>query len=286
MIKSVYSISKPRKDKKMKRKLGINTDCLIGLLDDVATLKLAHEIGFETITTSQISLSEVSALKENAEKLGVDFPFLHSPFGGINYMWMEGDSYRTVYDGIIESIDNAAACDVPAVVLHVSSGWQAPPVNDLGLSRYDALVEYSANKGVTLAFENLRMLGNLACLIDRYEHEDNVRFCYDCGHEHCYTKTVKWIDIFTNKLIATHIHDNHGRPFEDKTTDRDAHLLPFDGTFDYPDMMRRLDRYGYAGPLVLEVFRGSRSDYMALSAEEFLKTSYDRIKRISVLNEL
>jgi len=270
----------------MKRKLGINTDCLGGLLDEISTLKLAREVGFEAITTGMIHLDGVSALKEQADGLGMAFPFLHAPFSGINGMWTEGESYRTVYDGMLEAIDSAAACGVPAVVIHVSSGWQTPPVNDLGLSRFDALVEYAADKGVTLAFENLRMLGNLACLIDRYEHKQNVRFCFDCGHEHCYTKTISWIDIFTNKIVATHIHDNLGRPFEDKTTDRDSHWLPFDGTFDYHTMMGKLDKYGYTGPLVLEVFRGARGDYKNLSAEEFLTTAYDRIKRIYQLNQL
>ena len=267
----------------MKRKLGINTDCVRGLLDEVAALELAHKIGFEAFTTGSIKLADVKALKEKADSLGMEFPFLHSPFGGINNMWLEGDAYRTVYDGIIESIDSASACGVPAVILHVSSGWQAPNVNDLGLSRYDALVEYAAEKGVTIAFENLRMLGNLACLVDRYEKKDNVRFCYDCGHEHCYTKTVSWIDIFTNKIVATHIHDNMSRAFDDKVTDGDTHWLPFDGTFNYHEMMRKLDFYGYSGALVLEVFRGSREDYMKLSAEEFMTTCYDRIKRISIM---
>ena len=271
----------------MERKLGINTDCLRGLLDEVSTLKLAHEAGFGVMTTAKIGLREVSELKEKATELGMEFPFLHSPFKGINYMWIEGEEYReAVYDGIIESIDSASACDVKSVVLHVSSGWQAPPVNDLGLSRYDSLVEYSAKKGVTLAFENLRMVGNLAYLMDRYEHVDNVRFCYDCGHEHCYTKTVSWIDIFTNKIIATHIHDNLSRELYDKTCDPDYHFLPFDGTFNYHEMMRKLDKYGYAGPLLLEVFRTRREDYKALSAEEFLATAYERIKRISELGNL
>jgi hypothetical protein len=44
-----------------------------------------------------------------------------------------------------------------------------------------------------------------------------------------------------------------------------------------------MDKYGYEGPLVLEVFRGARGDYKALSAEEFMLTCYDRIKRISKL---
>ena len=265
----------------MKRKLGINTDCVRGLLNEPETLSLAREIGFEAFTTGQISLPAVSELKERAEALGMEFSFLHAPFGGINNMWLPGDDYRAVFDGMLEAIDSAAACGVPAVVTHVSSGWQAPQVNDLGLSRYDSLVEYAASKGVVLAFENLRMVGNLCCLMDRYEKNDHIRFCYDCGHEHCYTKTVPWLDIFTNKLAATHIHDNLGRPFEDKVSDFDTHLLPFDGTFNYHEMMRRLDKYGYTGPLMLEVFRTSREDYKTLSAEAFLSTCFDRISRIA-----
>lgn len=269
----------------MKRLLGINSDCLCGMLDEIQMLELAHKIGFEAITTSTIEVGAVSALKKKADALGMAFPYLHAPFGGINYMWMEGETYRAIYDGIIETIDSAAACDVSSVVLHVSSGWQAPFVNDLGFSRYDTLVEYASNKGVTLAFENLRLLGNLACLIDRYENKQNVRFCYDCGHEHCYTKTVSWIDIFTNKIVATHIHDNLGRTFEDKTSNGDTHWLPFDGNFDYHAMMGKLDKYGYTGPLMLEVFYRARAEYTKLSAEEFLTTAYDRIKRISELNQ-
>ena len=270
----------------MKRKLGINIDCLGGGFDESVTLEIASKTGFEVFTTSKREIGVMSAIKEKAVALGMEFPFLHSPYKGINDMWLEGEAYRNIFDGIIESIDVAAACDVGAVIVHVSSGWQAPPVNDLGLSRYDALVEYAAKKGVTLAFENLRMVGNLAYFVDRYEHNDNVRFCYDCGHEHCYTKTVGWIDIFTNKIIATHIHDNLSRPFGDKSTDPDSHWLPFDGTFDYHRMMRKLDKYGYAGPLVLEVYRKAREDYKNLSPEEFIATSYDRIKRISELNSL
>jgi sugar phosphate isomerase/epimerase len=268
----------------MKRKLGINIDCLNRMIDEPSTLKLASEIGFEVFTTCSGEMSALTAIKEKAVGLGMEFPFLHSPFGGINNMWIEGDAYRKVFDGITHAIDVAAVCDVQSVVLHVSSGWHPPHVNDLGLSRYDALVEYAAGKNVTLAFENLRMVGNLACLIDRYEQVENVRFCYDCGHEHCYTKTVSWIDIFTDKIIATHLHDNMSRPFGNKTTDPDLHWLPFDGTFDYHSMMQKLDKYGYAGPLLLEVYRNVREDYKKLSAEEFMTTAYERLKRIADIN--
>ena len=84
-------------------------------------------------------------------------------------------------------------------------------------------------------------------------------------------------------LVATHIHDNMGRPDEDKVSDRDTHWLPLDGTYDYHTMMKKLDKYSYEGPLMLEVFRTMRADYKEMSAEEFMSTAYDRLKRISVL---
>lgn len=267
----------------MNRKLGINTDCLSGLADEISTLRMAKNIGFEAFTTGKTKLCDVSELKEEADRLGMEFPFLHAPFSGINNMWLEGDDYKTIYNGMIEAIDSAAACSVPAVVSHVSSGWSAPAVNDLGLSRFDALVEYASAKKVTLAFENLRMVGNLAYIKDRYEHNKFVRFCYDCGHAHCYTNPVEWLDIFTDKLVATHIHDNMSRPMNDKSSDPDWHWLPFDGTYNYHQMMRKLDTYGYSGVLMLEVFHGAREDYKTLSSEEFLLTCYDRIDRISKL---
>lgn len=267
----------------MNRKSGINTDCLYGLLDEVETLRLAKSIGFEAFTTGIIDLREVSELKDEAEKLGMDFPFLHAPFSGINNMWIDGDAYKTIFGGMTKAIDSASACGVPAVVVHVSSGWNAPHVNDLGLSRFDALIDYAENKNVIVAFENLRMVGNLTCLMDRYEKNPFVRYCYDCGHAHCYTNPVEWLDIFTDKLIATHIHDNMSRPLGDKSTDPDSHWLPFDGTFNYHEMMRKLNKYGYSGPLVLEVFRGAREDYKKLSPEQFMTTCYDRIIRMSNL---
>ena len=136
----------------MKRKLGINTDCLNGAFNEVSTLVLAHDVGFEAITTATTSIHDVCNLKNKADALGIDFPYLHSPFKNINSMWLQGEDFRTVYNGIIESIDSASACGVDAVVVHVSSGWQAPPVNDLGLSRFDSLVEYAADKKDILPF--------------------------------------------------------------------------------------------------------------------------------------
>lgn len=266
----------------MKRKLGINVDCLLGT-SELDTLTLAHKQGFEAFFINDRPLDIIAALKERGDEYGMSFEFIHAPFCGINEMWMPGLGYLTMFNAMKQSIDTAAACGVPAVITHVSSGWNPPQVNDLGLSRYDEIVLYAKEKGVTVAFENLRLLGNLAVLMDRYEKMDNVKYCYDSGHEHCYTKTISWLDIFTDRLLCTHIHDNPGRAMDNKVDDFDWHLLPFDGSVNYEEMIRKMDRYGYEGPLCLEVFQKMRKDYTEMTKEDFIKTAYERIKKISEL---
>ena len=83
--------------------------------------------------------------------------------------------------------------------------------------------------------------------------------------------------MFRKKLIATHIHDNHGRG-EETVGDPDSHLLPFEGNFDYAKMMRKLDEYEYAGALTLEV---GNDRHKELSPEEFLQTCFERLQKIS-----
>ena len=269
--------------KALKRKFGINANCLAerSQLDALEPIKQA---GFSSVFLETYENDEVATIKRKADALGLAVSFIHAPFYGINAMWLPGDDYLELYHKMQQTIDSAANNGIPAVVLHISSGWQPPALNDLGLSRFDALVAYGKNRGVILALENLRLTGNMAYFVDRYEKESHVQFCYDCGHEHCYTKTVRWMDIFTTRVFCTHIHDNPGRSFEDKVSDFDWHLLPFDGTCDYSRMMRDLDAYGYRGDLTLEVFQ-KKPAYEKWTVETFLRECYQRIERISQINE-
>ena len=266
----------------IQREFGINAACLKGI-SELDALELIKRAGFDSVFLSAYKNDEVAAIKRRADELSLVVEFIHAPFDGINNMWLSGDAYLDIFEKMTTSIDSAAKNGIEGVVTHVSSGWNAPQVNDLGLRRYDELVDYAEKKGVKLAFENLRVTGNLACLIDRYEKRPHVVFCYDCGHEHCYTKTVRWMDLFTTRLFCTHIHDNPGRPMEDKVSDFDWHMLPFDGTCDFPHMMRDLDRYGYRGRLSLEVTQ-RKPEYESLTAEEFLATCYERLDRISKMS--
>ena len=263
----------------MKRKLGINADC-VRTQSVISNLDIIKETGFDSFFTGSRLTEGIGQIRKKADELGLCYEFLHAPFDGINNMWLAGLGYREVMNGMKLAIDNAAEYGIPAIVAHLSSGWKAPEITELGLSRFDELVMYADDKNITIAFENLRKTGNLAYFVDRYENCNNVKYCFDCGHEHCYTKSVCWPDIFTFELYCTHIHDNHGRGWE-KNVDPDEHLLPFDGNYDYAKMMRKLDEYNYEGSLMLEVFNTATEEYKQLTPAQFIQTSYDRLGKIS-----
>lgn len=259
----------------MNRKLGMVCNAAKG--EDRVSLELLKKYGFSCFFSHVYDLDSVLTLRKKADELGLEYEFIHGPFKGINDMWTSEETPK-IYEELMKSVDVASIAQVKAIIVHVSSGWIPPKINDLGLSRYDALVEYAKEKGVVLAFENLRKLGNLACLMDRYEQCDNVAFCYDCGHEHCYTVTVPYADLYGSRFFCTHIHDNFGLP--GAGMDGDLHLMPFDGDIDYKKMMDKLNEIGYKGSLMLEIFA---EKYPDISAEEFVKTAYERIAKIAQL---
>ena len=265
----------------MRRKLGINIDCIVNQ-DPVKTLIEAKKLGFDSFFTPLYSLEKTLEIKTKADELGMDFEFIHAPFDKINDMWKNEDGECLPYDNYITSIDVASKVGVRAIIVHLSSGWFCPEICDKGLARFDKLVEYAKEKGVIIAIENLRKKGNFAYMMDRYEKCDNVKFCYDVGHEHCYTANIDVMDICGERAIFTHVHDNRGRDKNNWYANHDEHKLPYDGSIDYQHVVNKLDEYGYTGSIMLEVFS---SVYPDLSGDEFLKTAYDRAVKIEGLSK-
>ena len=67
---------------------------------------------------------------------------------------------------------------------------------------------------------------------------------------------VDAIETVSEHLIATHVHDNRGRT--------DDHLVPFDGTIDWPAALTAVQKVGYEGTLMFEIAaHGSAKDTLA-----------------------
>ncbi|MBR4910961.1 MAG: sugar phosphate isomerase/epimerase [Clostridia bacterium] len=263
----------------MERKFGIELECLkYKDIECGVLLKMIKEAGFDSVFSNKFEPAEVAEIKEKAEKAGLGVDFLHAPFRGVNDFWCPGLDYLPLKKNIVKSINSAADNAIPIVVMHVDSGWNPPKICDIGLNRFDELVEYADAKGVKIAFENIRNFGTLSAMMQRYRGIDTVGYCYDCGHEHCYTETVRFTDLFGSVILCTHIHDNMGK---DGRPDPDDHLMMFDGNIDYADMMARLNAVGYKGTLTVELEKDDR--YAHMTDEEYIKTAYERIVKISKL---
>jgi sugar phosphate isomerase/epimerase len=103
--------------------------------------------------------------------------------------------------------------------------------------------------GVRLAVEvipnDLSRVGSLVHFVEEDLDGVDAGICLDFGHAHMDGDLVDAIETVSGHLIATHVHDNRGRA--------DEHLVPFDGTIDWPGVMTAVQKVGYDGTLLLEL---------------------------------
>ncbi len=235
------------------------------------SLQIIKEQGFDAFFTGAKPLDFCQKLKACADEKGLCYEFIHASWDGINELWTSEKMPKIVLE-LKEQIDLCNKIGVNKLVMHLSSGNDAPMVNDRGFSRLDELLELAKSKNVLLVFENQRKLFNLACVLEKYK--DAVGFCYDSGHENCFTQKIKYLDFWAEKVTCVHFHDNCGEK------DKDEHLLPFDGTLDFSYVMKRLNQANYSGSIMLEVFN---SIYPKLSKRDFFKKAVECAKRLSII---
>ena len=244
----------------MLRKIGINSNAY-GKLDIPYQVSLLKENGFDTTFTG----SENPRLDEwvsEVRKAGMDCDNFHAPFNKINDMWTAGEAGDAMYARLADGVDKCAKYGVPALIVHLSSGTNPPRVNDTGLDRFTSLVGYASSAGVKICFENQRMIGNIGCAFD---YIPDARFCWDTGHEACFSPGRRYMNLFGNKLEALHIQDNHGE------FDRDEHLIPGDGTIDFGRVARSISEAGYTGTIMLEIIRANSNFYENTTPEEYYR---------------
>jgi sugar phosphate isomerase/epimerase len=83
-----------------------------------------------------------------------------------------------------------------------------------------------------------------------------VGICLDLGHAHMDGDLVDAIETVSEHFVTTHVHDNRGRT--------DDHLVPFEGTIDWPAALTAIQKVGYEGPLMLEMAaHGSAKETLA-----------------------
>jgi sugar phosphate isomerase/epimerase len=72
-----------------------------------------------------------------------------------------------------------------------------------------------------------------------------LKLCLDVGHAHIETKIETAFEIMRERIVTTHIHDNHG--------EKDEHLLPYEGTIDWDVLLGLISGAPQELPIVLEL---------------------------------
>lgn len=85
----------------------------------------------------------------------------------------------------------------------------------------------------------------LVALIERDFEGSSVGLCMDFGHAHLLGGVADAIEVAAEHLITTHVHDNRGRS--------DDHLVPYQGTIDWPSALVTMQKIGYDGTYLLEL---------------------------------
>ena len=238
---------------------------------DRSQLELVAAHGFERLeifaTRTHVDYSDarrVSEVRQWIDAIGLEAISMHAPIttGFVNGAW--GRAYSTASpdkaardEAIAETIAAAGAardlgCRVLVLHIGIPSGQPIPPGdNDAGAARrsLEQIADGCAERGVQLALEVIpNTLSTADAIADWLEGDlelGNAAACLVLGHAHLTGGVAEAAERLSGYIVTTHVHDNRG------TTD--DHLVPFDGTIDWPVALMALSKVGYAGPFVFEL---------------------------------
>lgn len=255
------------------RKIGINMGAIGGLpVEDY--IKALSDLGFSATFSMPFENEKAKKISALCAKHGICFETIHAPFRGINRIWSKDPEGDAMLTELIDAVESCIVMEAPILVVHLSSGENAPSITDVGRDRFARLVDYACTKNVKIAFENQRKLANLAWSLETFG-PDVAGFCWDCGHEGCFTPGREYMPLFSDRLICTHIHDNRG------IYNGDDHMLPFDGALDFDRIAAQLRHSPFDGTLMLEVLANHSSLYDNVDPIAYLERAAQAAKKLA-----
>ena len=201
-----------------------------------------------------------------AEKHGLVIENVHAMTDGLNMLWNDKVGGEQTLTELLTEIEDCSRYGVKTIVIHLTNGKNPPAISEMGIARIEKMIALAERNKVQLAFENVSVSKHLKYILDNYD-SPYVGMCYDSGHEHCWTSDVDWLGLYRKRIFAIHLHDNDGN--------KDAHLLPFEGTIDWDLKMRKIAESSYAGSITIEAEYNSKGVYADQGLDAFLLKTYE-----------
>ncbi len=208
---------------------------------------------------------------EMARRSGLFVENIHTPFSCCNSLWedsTEGDDYEKL---LLNCLEDCRRCEIPTAVVHLTKGYHPPPLSQTGLDRIKRLANAAERMDINIALENLRRVDYLDYVFE-HVHSKRLGFCYDSGHENCFTPGKDFLSQYGSKLMALHLHDNDGSD--------DQHLLPGEGAIEWGAIRKKLRQTGYSGAIALEV-ESSTSMHDLENPERLLRKAYEAARALT-----
>lgn len=252
-------------------------------------IDLLADTGFCAVSPGWQWDGDLDAIVQRSHDRNLTIQTLHGPLRGMPAMWNK-DSHiaQPILQDLLQSAMDCAKYGIPILVVHPWNGVHYTFQEDaLCFDHFDKLVALAEKHGICVAFENLEGPEYLSALLHRYTNTSAVGFCWDSGHERCYTPGWDFLTSYGDRLVMTHLNDNLGvtDPSGQLQGTDDLHLLPYDGTADWEHMISRLKSAKKQEILNFELKIRPKGDrckldlYSKLPLEQYLREAYDRACR-------
>jgi len=226
--------------------------------------------GFETIelfaTRSHFNYRSEAAVAELGRWLTeteLTLNSIHAPIMDV----FGGAGPRTTYSNAVAANDRREAavreaeaalgiartipCDL--IVLHLGTPAKMKNTDDnhraAAVRSLDEICRKAEPLGVRVAVEvipnRLSDPASLVAMLDDELDAGRPGICLDFGHAHLMGDVADAVETVAEHVIATHVHDNHGR--------EDEHLVPYRGSIDWDQALVTMQKIGYEGTYLLEL---------------------------------
>jgi sugar phosphate isomerase/epimerase len=193
-------------------------------------------------------------VKDRMRQLGLKLNYIHAPlYRYYDITSLDAQVRRASIEVMKICLNACAEMEGDGVVVHAMNGplGAGERIEDRVMTGLDSLHELSQHaheQGVRISAENLPLFldcGVVSLAVLRAMTDLDIGICIDTCHASMHTPSgLPLIEELAPRVRYTHISDTKG--------DHDSHLIPGDGSVDFPAVAAILGRAGFTGVLDLE----------------------------------
>lgn len=208
-----------------------------------------------------------------AQKFGLVVNTCHFPSTNADWLWYDDERSVAYVKQFSDACRECGERGIKNLVLHLTKRLVTPEPNQFGLENFVELLNSAKKNNVVIAIENTRFLRYNDFILEHFGRDENIGFCYDCGHNNAYTPNEQPLEMYGDMLVTTHIHDNVGAV----GSKPDQHHVMGEGNVNFDNVFARLKFFG-AQRYNLESYCNETSCYYGkVTIEQYLEMSFSRL---------